>query len=164
MPISSTTTDYSLRTRDISILQAPDPNKVGTQKVSAAFGKVSSFTAGIQKLVQRYTIMLMTIKGSQTNFPDFGTTFLSELMHRSNNMDTLALHHLFNFANLDVISQMKSYQSTLPTTAPLDEQIDTAQLVNVAANGDTVDFQILIKSRAGDTVQYVLPLPNQLTS
>jgi len=66
MPISSTTTNYSGRKKDIHIFQGVDPSKVSD--INPSFGKISNYCAGVQKLVQRYAICLLTELGSQENY------------------------------------------------------------------------------------------------
>ena len=76
MAIAGITSDYTGRKRDISILQYPDAAILDAQTVTPSFGKNARFCAGVQSLVQKYAIILLTNLGSQEMYPNFGTNYL----------------------------------------------------------------------------------------
>lgn len=157
MPISGTSINYTGRTRDVCVLRGFDTT--GRRTVSTlTFGSPSSFCAGIQKLVQRYMVTFLTSAGSQSDYPTFGTDFLSSLTGGTFNPSTLDATHIFNFANAAVTDLFRNYQANNPND-PLDEQLDSAVLTRVAAYGDSVAFDVQLTSRAGVTVTFLIPLP-----
>lgn len=158
MPIAKITTDYTGRTKDINIFPAINPTIVGPQKVNPSFGNVSSYCAGVQKLVQRYAVALLTVQGSQPNYPNFGTALLKTLMVSSLTTQS-DLSHAFNFANAIVVSQFRNYQKDA-VEVPLDEQLDTATLLSVTVSpGYDVTYRIAIYTNAGTTYDFLLPIP-----
>lgn len=159
MPISNFTTDYTGRKKDISIAYGINPKSDARQTVILQFGKISSYCAGIQKLVQRYMVYFMTMLGTQNSYPTFGTNFLKNVT-QGNVKTREDLIHEFNFANLAVLSTFKDYQKIHPEM-PIDEQISTASLSNISSSGGSVSLDIRIVSNAGDTVTFLMPLPLQ---
>lgn len=158
MAISGTTTDYTGRKKDLNIFQGLNaPNK---SSIILGFGEVSNFCAGIQKLVQRYAITLLTELGSQEAFPDFGSTLMTRLHNSALNLNIIDVTGLFNLANARVIRQFRQYQSANPSEFP-DEELNTTYLQGVSVNGDQVGLRIKILSMAGEVVEYVVPLPDK---
>ena len=157
MPISGTSTDYSARKKDIHIFQGVDPSSSAT--VTPGFGTISNYCTGIQKLVQRYAICLLTELGSQANFPDFGSSLLNMLVRKGGNMNRLDIYPIFNAANLKIIKTFRNYQRATPGV-PNDEQLSTAQLTNVIVAGGTVGLSIRIYPVSGGPVEFVLPIPS----
>lgn len=158
MPIRNITTDYSGRAKDIDITPTIDPTKTSAQKVTPGFGQVSSYCAGVQKLVQRFMISLVTVQGSQKSYPTFGTNLLKSLTVSS--LTTLAdLRHAFNFASAKVVSEFRAYQSATPNL-PDDEQLDTALLLDVSVNANyEVTYRVALYTKAGETYDFLLPIP-----
>ena len=157
--ISSTTTNYSNRTVDIHILKGTDVTLPNAQPVNVCFGKPSSFCTGVQKLVQRYAISLLTVLGSQIDFNGFGTTLLVDT--NMSGLQTISdLTHLFNFANLKVTTDFRQYQATL-ANGPLDEQLNAATLTDISVSGDSVSMSVTITTMAGSDIPFVIPLPVQ---
>lgn len=160
MAINKLTTDYTGREKDINIFPSVRPTVVGPQPTPASFGKVSSYCAGIQKLVQRYLIALLTARGSQAGFPDFGTELVKQV-NVTSNVTNGDLVHAFNFANASVIRAFRDAQARL-TTTPADEQLDTVMLNSVSVTGGaSINYNISLYTKAGATFDYVLPIPIQ---
>jgi hypothetical protein len=157
MAITGTTTDYSFRTVDILIMGGINPLSPDIQKDTLTFGKPSQQVTGVQKLIQRYAINMMTVLGSQVNYPTYGTNFVKSLLTMSG-VTTNAATHLFNFANMKTISEFRAYQAANPNL-PLDEQLNTATLLSFNSSGDTINIQISISTLAGQNLIFVLPLP-----
>lgn len=157
MPIKNITSDYTGRKKDISILQNPDPLLVGAQNVTPSFGSVGRFVAGVQKTIQRYAIILLTNLTSQKFYPEFGTTFISDLSKYSA-VDALQARQLFVMASFSAVSLMQNYQSR-HTEIPLDERINSANLIDIIINQQGVYFSISIKTEAGNILDFLLPLP-----
>jgi len=145
MAISNTTTDYTGRTVDMYISGPLDSASTAAQSVVYSFGNPSQYIAGVQKLVQRYVISLIN------------SGFIEALMGGVNN-NIQSATHIFNLYSWNVILAFKTYQNN-NLNQSLDEQLSTVQLTNVAASGDSVNFSAQLITKAGDTVQFVLPLP-----
>jgi hypothetical protein len=158
MAVASISSNYTLRKKDISILQYPDASQVGGQTVYPVFGKNGRFCTGVQKLVQRYTIILLTNLTSQPNFPEFGTSLLYTLKGGISPVDQLRAAQIFDLASYDVITTMKVYQSQ-NSDIPADEKIVRATLTNLSLLGSTVAFEVTIITEAGDNLEFIIPLP-----
>ena len=157
MSISSFTTDYTGRLLDIFIFRGMDPESQTLQTATLEFGAVSSYCAGIEKLVQRYAIALLTQLGSQSDFSSFGSDLLNNL-NSSANASTLQVRHMFAFANFAVIQQFRTFQQA-NSNYPLDEQLATATLNDISLIGSSVSFNITVTSLSGETVSFLLPIP-----
>jgi len=158
MPISEVTTDYAGRTRDINVLGPVDPSLSSVFVHPGTIGNPSSYITGVQKLVQRYAISFMTVLGSQPDFSDFGTRF-SEAIYAGALISNNDIQHLFAFANDLVLQDFREYQSE-NTDLPEDEQIDTAYFDGSELVGSTAIIRIIIQALSGESVPFVLPLPN----
>jgi hypothetical protein len=158
MAISGTTTNYTERKKDISILQYPDATLVDAQDVSPRFGKVGRFCAGVQKLIQRYTIILLTNLNSQENYPAFGTNFMYTLQAGISPTDRLQAAQIFNIASYNAVQLLKAHQQEYPDT-PSDERIVSATLSNISLIGSSVGFDVSLKTEATDGIKFIIPLP-----
>lgn len=158
MPIRNITTDYSGRSKDINIAPSIDPRMTTPQKVSPSFGPVSSYCAGVQKLIQRFMIALVTVKGSQPAYPNFGTDLFKKISVSS--LTTIAdLTHAFNFASASVVAAFRAEQEASPGR-PDDEQLDTALLTDVSVTANyEVTYRVALYTRAGNTYDFLLPIP-----
>ena len=157
MPITRVSTDYSTRTKDIHIFQGVNASKLSD--ITPGFGRISNYCSGVQKLIQRYTISLLTELGSQTYYPDFGTELISSLLNSSSSLNRLDVGLLFNEANVKVITAFRDHQRE-STGIPLDEQLDTALLTNVSVYGGTVGLTIQLYTAAGVPIEFLIPLPS----
>lgn len=142
---------------DLYIAGSLNPESAAKQVVTPGFGTMSKFCAGIEKLIQRFMITFLTAKGSQPNFPDFGSDF-SNYVRVGRNITPDKLAHRINFALADTILQLRVTQAE-STTIPLDEQLRDARMVELLVSGDTVKVKIQIYSNAGDSIQFLMPLP-----
>ena len=158
MPIPGTSTDYTGRKKDISIFQSADATLVGAQDVTAAFGAEAKFCAGVQKLIQRYAILLLSAKGSQFNYPDFGTSFMPTIKAGISPVDKLAATQIFSIASYDAVATLKNYQATRPEI-PLDERIVRAELSTISLYASYAAFNVTIYTEAGEAVKFLVPLP-----
>lgn len=147
MAIKGTSTNYSGRKRDLNISQKISPFVTGPQPVGYTFGKVSSYIAGVQKLVQRYLILLLN-------------TGLTDKLQSSRDSSTQDAIHTFNFLNWEVIQTLRNYQKKNPNT-PEDEQLAGAQLLELTAVNGKVNIKIQLTTKAGEDVTYLLPIPLQ---
>jgi len=158
MAISKTTTDYTGKRKDISIFQYPDALQIGSQDVAPTFGKNPRFCAGVQKLIQKYAIVLLTNISSQSEYPDFGTNFLYRMQSGVAPKDTLLASQIFYAASHTTVATLQKYQVSNPAI-PLDERIASAELVSISLLGGYVAFAVRITTATGDTVPFIVPLP-----
>ena len=158
MAVSSITSDYTGRKKDISILQYPTAQVSEAQTVSIAFGKNTRFCAGVQKLIQKYTVILLTNIGSQESYPDFGTSFLYRLKAGISSVDNLLASQIFRLASYITVNILKEHQ-TADQTIPADERIASASLIAVSMYGGTAAFEISITTETGTDVSFLIPLP-----
>jgi hypothetical protein len=158
MAITKETTNYSGRTVDVSILQYPNSQTVDTQDVFPKFGKPSRFCAGVQKLIQRYVILMMTNVTSQEYYPDSGVSFLWPLQAGVAPLDNIAVQHIFTLADYSAVTTIKTYQTNNPDM-PLDEQLANTQLVNVSLGSSYVAFSVKLTTLAGTNIDFLVPLP-----
>ena len=146
MPITGTTTDYTGRTIDMYVSGSLDPLSPNSQAVTYAFGSSAKYIAGVQKLAQRYLIMLMN-----SGFP-------AQVLGMNNSNIQVAVR-LFNLASFDIVKTFKDYQKSNPG-APLDEQIVAVQLLGTTLTNKTqLTFSLQLVTAAGTNIPFVLPLP-----
>lgn len=155
MAISSITTNYATRKKDIHIMQGMTVS--GTSDITPSFGKISNFCTGVQKLVQRYAITLMTSLGSQENYPEFGTNLMINLNNRRLKLNRADVFALFNLANAKVIKEFRLYQAS--SDQPDDEMLNTAQLIDVKITNTGVYLHIKVIPVQATAVELILPLP-----
>jgi hypothetical protein len=158
MGIANITTDYTGRRKDINLFELPDAAKIDAQTVLPKFGKNARFCAGVQKLIQKYAIILLTNTSSQVNYPDFGTDFMYTLKAGISPVDQLRAAQVFNLASYDAVNTLKSYQIDHPEI-PLDERIASATLSSITLYGGLASFDVSITTEAGSTIDFVVPLP-----
>jgi hypothetical protein len=140
----TTSTDYSGRTKDLFISQGVDPNAVGAKKIEYNFGAVSSYIAGIQKLIQRYIILL------------FNNNLKREL-ERVRYENPQEASHIFNFVNWKALQIIRTYQNEHPDT-PEDEQLAGAELLSISGIEGTVTLNVRLVPVSGDATVFLLPI------
>lgn len=156
MAISKISTNYADRKLDLHIMQGVHaPN---ASNISPSFGKISNYCAGVQKLIQRYTIMFLTEIGSQEDYPEFGSDFITKITSTSNNFNRSDLFSLFAFANQKVSDELFDYQ--INNDIPLDEQLNVVELNEIVSTPDGgVSLKLTIIPRAEQPVEFLMPLP-----
>lgn len=159
MPILTTSSNYSNRKKDISIAHKVNAKLVGAQTTNLKFGAVSSYCSGVQKLVQRYMIVLLTEVGTQPGFSTFGTNLLYNLKNSGGRSKT-DVEHTFNFANADVVSAFKVYQAA-NNNVNKDEELSAAMLESLVVGKDSISLNIKIQTMAGNLVTFIVPVPIQ---
>jgi hypothetical protein len=158
MILPTTSSNYTLRKKDISIFQYPDALAASAQDVRPAFGKMTRFCAGVQKLVQRYAVILLTNIDSQPDFKDFGTDFLYTIQGGISPVDQIRASQIFNLASYDAVTLLKSYQAS-HNDIPNDEKIASAQLTNMNLYAGYAAFEVTLYTEAGDSIEFIIPLP-----
>jgi phage baseplate assembly protein W len=158
MSVSTISSDYTGRKKDISLFQYPDASLNTTQDVAVAFGRTSRYCSGVQKLLQAYAVILLTNISSQPDYPDFGTSLMYTLKSGISPVDTIAASQIFNLASYSAVSALRAYQATVDGQ-PADERISRATLSDISLNGSMVNFKVTIVTEAGDAVPFLIPLP-----
>lgn len=156
MAVRNIIKNYAGRTLDVNISGNLDPLSSDVQPMGLRFGALSTKCAGVQKLIQRYAIILLTSKGSQKNNPDFGSDLIPTLLG-GNFINAGELVHTFSLASWSVVQRLRAYQVANPG-APLDEQINTAVLTDYKVQGTTVQFNVKIHTQAGEIIDFILPV------
>ena len=160
MSISGTTTDYTDRQLDLELLQSI-AIPAGSQAVSVSTAlKPPKVVAGVEKVVQRYTLLFLTTVGDMIYDREQGTNFISAVM-RGNIHDRAGLQTYFAASNDAVLAQMASDDAKTDVygAMPLDEQIDSAQLLDfdIDFGTATVKLSVEITTKAGTSIEFVVP-------
>jgi hypothetical protein len=146
---------------DLEILQtitavSPEPARLG---VTATSGGSRAIT-GIQKLVQRYSSVLLTELGSVGFDSLFGTGLvpgLSQGVSRS----AAGVSNAFNFASADAVDILKAEDSD-PSygETPDDERIASATLLDFSVDTSigAVYLEVQLESAAGTAYTYKMPV------
>lgn len=158
MAIAKQSTDYTGRKKDLSILQYPDVLSIDGKEVAPKFGNPARFCAGVQKLIQRYTVLMLTNINSQEYFPNFGADFLWPLQSGTDPTDSILARQIFTLADYATVNVIKTYQIDNPEL-PLDEQLDFTTLRNISLYGGFVSFDVKLTTLAGEIVDFLVPLP-----
>lgn len=145
--VSGVSTDYTNRLQDLHISGGLNFLSSSVQPVTYKFGTVTKYIAGPQKLIQRFVISLIN------------SGLVEELIgSTASNIQTA--RNVFNLHKGDIVKLYRDYQNNLDAdTIPLDEQLDTVQLISVTSSLDTIKFSVKLITKAGDTVTLLLPLP-----
>jgi len=162
MAISSVSTNYEGRNIDLSILgftgvASLEELTADTKPITPVVGNPSRFCSGIQKLIQRYTINLLTELGSQPDDLEFGTLFITQIRRRQNSLSQIDVEHYFNVANLRIMNVFREYEQT--NELPDDEALRIARLSDFEVDGDTVYIKIELITRSEEEVAFLIPLP-----
>lgn len=154
-------TDYNGRLVDLEYLQTiskPSGSYDVTQSIAISSPKI---VTGIQKLVQRYAIIMLTRLGDVYLAPNKGTGFLDRIA-RGGGRSRGHILQTFAFANIDVIRQLREDDGNTDTYGeiPADEQIRRAELLDYSVDftTSTLSLTVFIESNAGESFTYVIPV------
>lgn len=152
----ASTTDYSGRTVDLLVLQlvsTPVSEKVVRPDVS----KFPHMTTGIEKLVQRYTQLFLTQRGSVRNRPGEGSDFMT-LLGAGNIYDINTLTVAASAANKTVMDQIRTEDAVLDT--PGDEALEASSIKDLAIDRAkaTVYVTVRLDTVAGESYVYTTPV------
>jgi len=118
-------------------------------------GQSGALITGIEKLVQRFLLELLTEQGSLDYQPTRGTFFMTSLRHGIV-LTSGDLFSEFSAAELDVKENLKLEEDFL--TDPEDERYAGAVLVSASLFGDTATLNIQVSSMAGESRTVIYPL------
>lgn len=147
---------------DIEFLQTIDRPDTAPQLLTRTVASVGVHRAvtGIQKLVQRYVLVLITSLGSVRFDSKFGTDFWRDI-YRGAAQNRGRLRAAFAFASLRAArliredDRLEVYGELQP-----DETLATARLVdfNMDTTTGTLYLSVAIESAAGDSYEYAVPV------
>ena len=149
---------YVGRTVDICVFHGarPDGQVVPLEEALVASTDLTQggrAVTGIQKMVQRFLIILRTPRGSVVLDEDRGTDFQS-ILQTGGSRTRRAIEQAFVTATSQALAIMKEEEYGLPD----DERIDTAQLEDIDFIGDYVRLSVRLTSLAGEDYTFIEPL------
>lgn len=153
--------DYINRQVDLELLQSIAIPSSKEQSVTISnVNRDPKMVTGIQKAVQRYISLLLTVLGDVKFDQNVGNTFLEKLVVGAvNNFGYL--EHLFNVANINTLRIMNSENSD-PIFGPVpdDEKIISARLVDINADytNYVISLVIEITTASGDDYVFIAPV------
>lgn len=153
--LSANIKDYQGRTVDY--LAFDDAKASGeallTQQLVKAGGSGALIT-GIEKLVQRILLELLTEQGSLEYAPSRGTFFMT-LLRLGQVRTSQSLFSSFSSAELDVRNNITGDETS---SDPRDERYGSVELLNASLLGDTATLSIRVTSLAGESRTVIYPL------
>lgn len=151
----ATTSDYAGRTVDVAAYKGWAPNKnTKVEQVLVGPGDGGQLIAGIEKLLQRFAIELLTEKGTLLYLPLRGCSFMTSA--RTGYWRTGDdVRSSFNLAMLEVTENLQVEETE---TDPPDERFASAELLAVSLLGDTATMSVNVISQAGTAFTALLPL------
>ncbi len=151
--------DYVGRTYDLVAWQGQDdPIPPGSlmplRPTLADPGEGGTIVAGVAKMAQRATLILLTERFSLRYAQDVGTLFMVEA-RQGRWRTTLDVQQAFYAALVDVKRQMAK---AARATDPADEVLAEGTLLSVNLSGDRVSIGIQWTSQAGDSRKLIAPI------
>jgi len=153
--LSGTVQQYQGRT--IDYLAFDDAKATGDALLSQLLvkpGQSGAIIAGIQKLVQRFLLELLTEAGSLTYQPQRGCFFITEI--RAGLVNTsAALFSAFSAAESDIRDNLRNEDKF---SDPDDERYQRSTLLSASLSGDQAILNIRVLSVAGESRDVIFPL------
>lgn len=161
MTIKSAVVDYAGRQVDVELLQTITYPTGSREVVVSNVASTPKIVTGVQKALQRYTTLLLTVLGDVHFVEDEGTG-LVQAFASGNIANNGILQYVFVDANTSVLTMMREDDNDITTfgTIPDDERIAAAVLVSYAvdyANG-VVGLTIQFTMQSGSDIVYVIPV------
>lgn len=128
--------------------------KVELRQSLAAPGGAGEICTGIQMLVQRFVIELLTEQGSMPYAPLRGTRLMS-LINQGTVRTQLDAIQAMQGALIDLQQNLWSEESDLD---PDDERYDSATLIAASLTNNGIQYTLSVASRAGTSRKVILPL------
>lgn len=151
MQLNRKLSKYAGRTFDISVLHGAAEQGESGLDISLLH-KGGAVCTGIQKLIQRFFLLMVTPAGSMTFAPGRGSDFLKSV---SRARSESAVQIAFQFALTDVRAQLKAEETE---EVPDDERFRDAVLLDAVFFGDSLSLSIALTSQAGITEEIILPV------
>jgi hypothetical protein len=154
--LSGTLDQYDGRTVDF--LAFEDMKASGDTQLTQALvlaGQTGALITGIEKLVQRFLLELLTERGSLHYDLQRGTFFITKI--RAGIVNTSqALFAVFNAAELELRNTLKMEEDKL--NEPADECYKQATLLSASLLGDFATLSIQVQSMAEESRTIIYPL------
>ncbi|MDO4568767.1 MAG: hypothetical protein Q4D38_00105 [Planctomycetia bacterium] len=144
LPFSSKYTNI-----DWCVFSGVQPNTSSLLEPSVIQGGLCT---GIQKLVQRWLIRLMTIKGSMPFAQERGCGFISEI---SKVQTESAVRIAYLFAQMEIEPQLLAEETE---DMPDDERFLSSELLGVSRLRGACSLSVKLTSRAGESREVLLPI------
>lgn len=146
--------------RTIDVFAYEQPSATGRSLLVPALATEGGglVCTGIQKLVQKFLIEFFTERGSIPYEPTRGSTFLTDMYggRVRNQADVFgAVARALVYVETNLLSDETD-------ATPDDERYAGAEILAVTIAETSVDLTLKISSEAGDSRQYILPLPLNL--
>jgi len=154
-------TDYTGRQSDLCFLSGIAGPGTGTAEPALSIVSDPKRVTGVQKLMQRYTNLLITKLDSIEFAPGVGTSLVPSIQGgRASN--EAYLQHIFAVASANALDVMAADDSntTLYGTTQDDEIIESADLTDIIIDyaRATVSLSVSITTAAGDTYDFIVPV------
>lgn len=145
-----------MNTYDLEATQSVAEN-LGNGRMYLSFSRndMSRRVTGLQKLIQRYTVLFLTPKGSVKYHPDQGSRFINAF--GADNIQTSGdIVAQFAFANYDVIAQLRWEETD---DDPDDERIKSVSLLdyNIDYSEGRLYLKVRLISLAGESAELTIP-------
>ena len=157
----ATTSDSNGRQVDLEVLQSVvKPVPLQRLHLTAVNGQ-PKMVAGLQKAVQRYTVLLLTNLGDLRFDPDVGGTLVTEIA--SGNLQNLGyLYHVFALSNANALRILAKDDNDEAAygIVPDDERLVSATVTDAYMDytTGTVNLQVELTTAAGAGYAYVIPV------
>lgn len=117
-------------------------------------GNSGRICVGIQKLAQRWALEFLTEKGSMPGLPARGSDFI-KLVRQGRLRNQLDVTQSFSDTNLRIRIELQNEEYA---GMPDDERFDAAELLSVVVLPGYLNMRVMIKSKAGETREIILPV------
>ena len=156
-----TTMDYTGRTVDLEVFQteAVPAERLRLELTAASSGKHRR-VAGVQKLVQRYLLTLLTSKGSVRYMPERGTKFMAYVAGGLLQSRTDIVQY-FAFSDSDAAAQLKSQDASQEGQGlPADEKYSRSYLMDYLIDPAAARLYLKVRllSQADTAYTFVIPV------
>jgi len=142
--------------RKIDVLALRGGTASGEQQLSQTLADADSggdICTGIQKLAQRFLLVLLTEQGSVKYWSDYGTTFMTELRRGEIRTDA-EMRAVFALAEQDAAEQLVAEESD---TDPDDERYRHTELTTVTITDSTAYLYLTLESMAS-SADFIVPI------
>ena len=136
---------------DISVLHITDENGNNPATMSL-LEKGGGACYGLQKLCQRFTMLLLTERGSMKFMPERGCNFVNLVRNAQNES---YVRSAFTLACVDLRKQLVEEETDSMKDS---ERFRSAELKDVSFWFDTISMTIRLSSRDGNSSDIILPV------
>lgn len=141
---------------DLLAFQTPTPFTMTRQQQTIFTPEGGAACLGWQKMAQQFMVRLYTRSGGKPYARNEGNQFVTEILAGAIRT-TEDARRSFAFAKESVLDQFDA-DVEADSTIPLDEQLQTVELLGATVQGDVLTLSIRLTSRAGAQGQFIAPL------